>query len=143
MVSVRTTIIGVVVTTLIPGLLIAGPPPSTDAVGLSTEEIRTVFADVRDDAELQDGSGTLAVNYWYADGTFSNRWTNKSGSGEVAGTWWAEADKRCVLIASGLPSLEGSVRCSPIYRRGETYLSVEPDGSIHGVHRLSVIEPAR
>ncbi len=118
----------------------ANPDPLAKAVALSTDEIRTAFSNVRDDAEVQDSSGTRATNYWYADGTFTNAWRNASGSGEVAGRWWAEDGKRCVVITSGLPDREGVEQCSPVYRHSNTYLSIESDGSIHGVHRLSPIE---
>ena len=114
-----------------------GPPP--DAVALGTEEIRVAFADVKDEAEVQDASGTRAINYWYADGTFTNRWRNANASGEVTGRWWAENDKRCVEITCGLPEREGVTRCSPVYRLGDVYFSTDQDGSVHGAHRLAPI----
>jgi hypothetical protein len=49
---------------------------------LISEEIREVFADVRDDAKVQDKSGTEAVNYCYANGSFTSQWSNSSGSGK-------------------------------------------------------------
>ncbi len=118
----------------------ANPDPLAKAVALSTDEIRTAFSNVRDDAEVQDSSDTRATNYWYADGTFTNAWRNACGSGEVTGRWWAEDGKRCVVITGGLPDREGVEQCSPVYRHSNTYLSIESDGSIHGVHRLSPIE---
>ncbi len=117
-----------------------GAEPLEGAIALNTEEISQAFADVKDQAEVQDVSGTRAVNHWFANGTFTNSWSNATGSGEVVGRWWAEDNKRCVLITDGLPERGGVAECSPIYRHGDTYLSIESDGSIHGVHRLSPIE---
>ena len=110
------------------------------AVALTTTDIQKVFANVKDEAELQDTAGTHATNYWYSNGTFTNAWRNAKGSGEVAGRWWAEGGKRCVLITSGLPGREGVAQCSPVYRRGDHYLSIEPDGRIHGIHLLTPID---
>ena len=110
-----------------------------DARQLSTVEIREVFTDVRDAAEVRDSAGTRAVNYWYADGRFVNRWSNNGRSGEVTGQWRAYNNRRCVLILSGLPDRIGRETCAPVYQHGSTYLSINPDGSIHGVHTLSPI----
>ncbi len=110
-----------------------------DTVQLSTQQIREAFADVRDDAKVQDTAGTVAVNYWYANGAFTNQWSNSSGSGEVTGQWRAENNQRCILFESGLPTRIGEEVCAPVYRRGASYLSLNPDGSIHGIHTLSPI----
>lgn len=111
-----------------------------DAVRLSTEEIKRVFADVRDEAQVQDSAGTRAVNYWYADGRFINEWSSPDGSGRVTGRWRAKDGRRCVLIRSGLPDRIGKEICGPVYRRGQTYLSLNPDGSIHGMHTLAPLD---
>lgn len=108
-----------------------------EAVALTTEEILKHFSGVRDAAEVQDQAGTLAVNDWYKNGTFVVRWSNHSKSGEVTGKWWAENDKRCIEIDMGLPERKGVTSCSPVYRRGDLFLSMEPDGRIHGIHRLT------
>ena len=111
-----------------------------DAVRLSTEEIKQAFANVRDEAQVQDSAGTTAVNYWYADGRFVNEWSSQNDSGRVTGRWRAENDQRCILISSGLPDRIGKETCGPVYRRGQIYLSLNPDGSIHGKHRLSPMD---
>ena len=111
------------------------PPPG--ASQLSTQEIQCLFSDVRDDAMVQDSAGTTAINYWYGDGTFTNQWRNERGSGEVRGRWWADKDRRCIVITEGLPERIGVESCTPMYREGEQFFSVDPDGSIHGIHRLS------
>lgn len=127
------------------GLLLAGSgalSAPADAVALSTQEIRERFSNVRDDAEVQDEAGSRAVNDWYADGRFIVRWRNQSGSGEVTGEWWAENDMRCITIQTGLPEREGETACSPLYQRGDVLISIEPDGSIHAIHRLSPLPEA-
>ena len=115
--------------------------PVAAAEQLSTAAIIQAFNNVRDEAQVQDAAGTSAVNHWYADGRFSNRWRNTAGSGEVTGRWRAADDQRCVTILSGLPAREGKETCSPVYRRGDRYLSLNPDGSIHGIHTLTPLTP--
>jgi hypothetical protein len=119
------------------GSMTAADP--ADADRLSTEEIRQVFANVRDDANVQDSAGTTAVNYWYADGAFTNEWSNQSRAGKVQGRWRAQDDQRCITITVGLPDRIGQEKCSPVFRRGQQYISVNSDGSIHGIHALSPI----
>ena len=111
--------------------------PEETAIQLSNEEIFQAFADVRDDAEVQDVARTRAVNSWYADGRFISRWNNGVDSGEVTGTWRVKNDLRCVTIFAGLPQRLGQESCGAVYRRGSKYLSVNSDGSIHGIHTLS------
>jgi hypothetical protein len=126
--------------TAIAGLVILGPKAYAelqDSTRLTTEEIVRVFSGARDDAMVQDAAGTSAVNYWCADGTFINTWSNEQDSGRVIGRWRAVNDERCVVIVSGLPEYGAAERCGPILRDGEQYLSVNPDGSIHGVHTLA------
>ena len=112
---------------------------------MSTEEIQCLFSDVRDDALVQDSAGTTAVNYWRSDGSFVNHWRNERGSGEVRGRWWADNNRRCIVILEGLPERTGVESCTPLYRQEDRYFSVNPDGSVHGIHRLSPLaaEPAR
>ncbi|MCX2975114.1 hypothetical protein EYC87_16130 [Halieaceae bacterium IMCC8485] len=110
-------------------------PPG--ATRLSTEEIQRLFSGVRDDAEVQDLIRTRAVNEWLSDGSFVNRWSNAERSGEVRGRWWAEDDRRCIVITGGLPDREGIESCGPLYREQDLFYSVNQDGSVHGIHRLS------
>lgn len=110
---------------------------------LTSSEILETFANVRDEATLRDANGTLAVNHWYTDGTFTVEWSNGNSQGTVTGSWLAENNQRCVIIAEGLPDMEGQRRCSPIYRFKRGYFSVNPDGSIHAQHLLSPIETHR
>jgi protein-tyrosine phosphatase len=107
---------------------------------LTSREIIQTFANVRDEATLSDAHGTRAVNHWYADGTFTNEWSNEFAHGTVTGSWLSDNNLRCVIIAEGLPELKGDRRCSPIYRFKHHYFSVNPDGTIHARHLLSPIE---
>ena len=113
-----------------------GPIPD-GAVRMTSEDIKRLFSGVTDNAEVQDSRGTSAVNYWYADGSFVNRWSNEVASGEVRGTWSARNGERCIVITSGLPERIGIERCAPLYQQGSKIYSLNPDGSVHGVHRLS------
>jgi hypothetical protein len=111
-----------------------------NATRLSTLEIRQVFSDVRDAAQVQGSAGTTAQNLWFKDGRLINHWSNSKASGTVTGQWYAENDMRCVLIQAGLPEAQGKKRCGPIYRSGLNYFSIHADGSIHGIHKLSPME---
>ncbi|MCX2983146.1 hypothetical protein EYC98_19975 [Halieaceae bacterium IMCC14734] len=108
-------------------------------VQLSGQEILEAFANVRDDATVQDAAETRAVNYWYADGRFVNRWSNDKDSGSVIGSWRVKGDLRCITIISGLPDRLGQESCNPVFRRGNDYMSFNADGSVHGIHALSAL----
>lgn len=110
------------------------------AIRLSGEEIRQAFANVRDEAAVQDAAGTTALNYWYADGRFTNEWSSPTDSGSVQGSWRVLDGKRCVLISAGLTDRIGRESCAHVYRLGDEYFSINADGSIHGIHRLSPID---
>ncbi len=105
---------------------------------LAGDAITAAFADTVDTALVQDNAGTRALNYWFADGRLVNEWANAHGAGRVTGQWRVRGGQRCVVIESGLPEelLKGQAteRCSPVYRQGEYYLSVNADGSVHGIH---------
>ncbi|MCB1678063.1 MAG: hypothetical protein KDI16_05205 [Halioglobus sp.] len=88
---------------------------------------------------MQDSPGGRAVNHWFADGTFTSEWSNADRAGRVSGTWRVAADRRCVTIVTGLPGRANEETCSPIYRRGSRYISVNAQGGIHGIHTLSPI----
>lgn len=107
---------------------------------LTTEQIRQAFAGVRDDASVQDGDGGSAINYWYDNGQFIVHWQTSTQSGVVKGRWYAEDDQRCILIASGLPELEGNTRCGAIYRKDGLYYSVNKNGGVHAIHHLTRID---
>ena len=113
-----------------------------NSIRLSTAEIQQTFSNVRDTAQVQDSAATTATNLWYEDGRLINHWSNDSASGTVTGQWYTENGQRCVVIHSRIPEAIGEKRCGPVYRRGTDYISVNADGSIHGIHLLSPMEPA-
>ena len=114
--------------------------PEGQPIRLLGDDILKAFSNVRDDAEVQNIARTRAINYWYADGRFVSRWWHARGSGEVVGVWRVRDDLRCVTIISGLPNAERDERCSAISRLGDKFQSLNPDGSIHGLHTLSDID---
>jgi len=104
---------------------------------LSGDTIASAFADVVDEADVRDLENGRAKNHWYDDGRFTSDWSAGDMKGSVAGTWHVEEDQRCVVIESGLKGSEGKKTCSPIYACDAGLVSVNADGSIHGVHTLS------
>lgn len=111
---------------------------------LSTAEIIAAFSDVLDEGRVQDQRGIKAETRWYANGHFETRWWRVSDGVEnrvvntVLGQWIARNDQRCVLI-SAVPQRDWEC-ASLILRADGLYLSLNPDGSPHGLHRLSVLQ---
>ena len=104
---------------------------------LTGEEISTTFINVIDHAQVQDRAKTRATNLWLDNGKFTSKWSNQQSGGVVKGKRYVKEDQRCVIIKTGLPDLTGRPTCGPIYRQGDSYFSVNTDGSIHGIHHLS------
>jgi len=104
---------------------------------LSGAAIKALFADVVDTAIVKDVEDGRATNHWYNDGRFTSQWSSKGGGGTVTGTWYVEGDRRCVTVQSGLADKAGHKTCSPLYRCRDSIVSVNADGSIHGVHRVT------
>ncbi len=105
---------------------------------LETDEIIRVFANVLDKAEVLDAAGVHAETYWYASGHFQTRWWSLSQEGRVNGRWMAQDNKRCVLFSEPTKSDDGAWRCGKILRQSTgAYLSLNPDGSAHGLHQLA------
>ena len=104
---------------------------------LTGEEISKTFSNVIDHAQVQDRAKTRATNLWLDNGKFTSEWINHQSDGIVSGKWYVQEDQRCVIIKTGLPELTGRPTCGAIYRQGDRYLSVNTDGSIHGIHHLS------
>ena len=129
--------------------------PTPDLVGktrLTSTLITGLFSDVIDRGEVQNERGISAETYWHADGTFVSRWLteanptgdagDKSHEGavtqEVTGRWRAECDLRCVKFDSGT---QPDWSCAEVWRLDDgRILSVNPDGSAHGLHRLSPLK---
>jgi hypothetical protein len=104
---------------------------------LTGAEISKTFSNVIDHAQVQDKAKTRATNLWLDNGKFTSEWSNDQSDGIVSGKWYVQEDQRCVTIKTGLQDLTGRPRCGPIYRQGDSYFSVNTDGSIHGIHHLS------
>ena len=111
---------------------------------LSTAEIIAAFSNVLDEGRVQDQAGIAAETRWYADGYFETRWWRVSETVEnrvvntVLGQWTARNDQRCVMISA---ASQREWECASLILRADgLYLSLNPDGSPHGLHRLSALE---
>lgn len=125
--------------------------PTRDLVGktrLTSTEITRLFSDVIDRGEVQNERGISAETHWHADGTFVSRWwtqanpasdANDSGTvKKVTGRWRAEHDLRCVTFDSGT---QPDWSCAEVWLLDDgRILSLNPDGSAHGLHRLSPLK---
>ena len=129
--------------------------PTPDLVGkirLTSIEITRLFSDVIDRGEVQNDRGISAETHWHADGTFVSRWwtdVNPSGDAgdksdegavtqEVRGRWRAEHDLRCVTFDSGA---QPDWLCAEVWLLDDgRVLSLNPDRSAHGLHRLSPLK---
>ena len=112
---------------------------------LTTAQIIDTFSNVIDRGEVQDQRGISAETHWYADGRFVSRWWQPSESDpdpepqSVAGHWRAENDLRCVAFT---PLTDNAWSCAAVWRLEDgRYLSMNPDGSIHGLHVLRGFDP--
>jgi len=112
---------------------------------LTTTQITDTFSNVIDRGEVQDQRGISAETHWYADGRFVSRWWQPSESDSdpepqsVAGHWRAENDLRCVAFT---PLTDNAWSCAAVWRLEDgRYLSMNPDGSIHGLHVLRGFDP--
>jgi len=126
-----------------------------DLVGktrLTSTEITRLFSDVIDRGEVQSERGISAETHWHADGTFVSRWwteanpvsdardTSDKGAAtqEVTGRWRAERDLRCVTFDAGT---QPDWSCAEVWLLDDgRVLSLNPDGSAHGLHRLSPLK---
>ena len=119
---------------------------------LTSTQISGLFSDVIDRGEIQNERGISAETYWHADGTFVSRWwtaANPTGDAghksdedavarEVRDRWRAEHDLRCVTFDSGT---QPDWSCAEVWLLDEgRILSLNPDGSAHGLHRLSPLK---
>ena len=113
---------------------------------LATDQITEMFSNVIDRGEVQDGRGISAETHWFADGTFVSRWWTEvhdaSAEGavehEVTGRWRTERDLRCVTFGS---ETQPDWSCAEVWLLADgRVLSLNPDGSVHGLHRLSPLK---
>ena len=110
---------------------------------LTTGRITALFSNVIDRGEVQDGRGISAETYWYADGRFISRWwrgqrIDDAPKQQIRGHWRAERNLRCVTLSSAKPS---DWSCAEVWLLEDgRVLSLNPDGSAHGLHRLSPLK---
>lgn len=126
--------------------LTSGPVGKTRLTGT---EITRLFSDVLDRGEVQNQPGITAETHWHADGTFVSRWwtegnsaSDASGKGavkqKVTGRWRTEHGLRCVAFDSGT---KPDWSCAEVWLLDNgRVLSLNPDGSAHGLHRLSPLK---
>lgn len=129
--------------------LTSGPVSKTR---LTSTEITRLFSDVLDRGEVQNQRGISAETHWHADGTFVSRWwtegnpasdaSDESIKGavkqEVTGRWRTEHGLRCVAFDSGT---KPDWSCAEVWLLDDgRVLSLNPDGSAHGLHRLSPLK---
>ena len=121
--------------------LTSGPMGKTQ---LTTAQITDLFSDVIDRGEVQNQRGISAETHWHADGTFVSQWTREAnGDGDpikrqVRGRWRVESNLRCVTFSTGN---QPDWSCAEVWLLDDgRVLSLNPDGSIHGLHRLSPLK---
>lgn len=126
--------------------LTSGPLGKTRLTGT---EITRLFSDVLDRGEVQSQPGISAETHWHADGTFVSRWwtegnwpSDASDKGaakqEVTGRWRTEHGLRCVAFDLGT---KPDWSCAEVWLLDDgRVLSLNPDGSAHGLHRLSPLK---
>ena len=115
---------------------------------LTSTQITGLFSDVIDRGEVQSKRGISAETHWHADGTFVSRWWTEANPAsdplgtsdkgavtrEVMGRWRAENDLRCVTFDRGT---QPDWSCAEVWLLDDArILSLNPDGSAHGLHRL-------
>ena len=115
---------------------------------LTSTQITGLFSDVIDRGEVQSKRGISAETHWHADGTFVSRWwteanlvgdaRNTSDKGavtqKVTGRWRTDHDLRCVTSDSGT---QPGWSCAEVWLLDDgRILSLNPDGSAHGLHQL-------
>ena len=146
--GVTSTVIAMVLTTsTIPNTSIAHSEKYqeadfADAVQLSTTEILEAFSDTLDRGTVQSKRGISAETRWLSSGGFETRWWRETGEAPklnvVSGRWKAVNNERCVLF-QGAPA--GEWQCTPVFRRADgAIISLNGDGSVHGVHQIAPLE---
>ena len=113
-----------------------------EAVQLSTSEILETFSDTLDRGAVQSKRGISAETRWLSSGGFETRWWRETGEAPkinvVSGRWKAENNERCVLFQG---NSEGDWQCTPVFQRADgAIISLNGDGSVHGVHQIAPLE---
>ena len=113
-----------------------------EAIRLRTSEILETFSDTLDRGAVQNEKGIVAETRWLASGRFETRWWRETGEAPkinvVSGRWKAENNERCVSFEG---TSEGKWQCTPIFQSADgVIISLNGDGSVHGVHQITPIE---
>ncbi len=113
-----------------------------EAVQLSTFEILETFSDTLDHGVVQAEDSIYAETRWLSSGGFETRWWRETGEAPkinvVSGRWKAEDNERCVLFQG---NSEGEWQCTPVFQRADgAIISLNGDGSVHGVHQIAPLE---
>lgn len=104
-------------------------------VQLMAADIAEVFAGVKESYTAKDVPGLTAETEWAADGRFQASYVIGDNKGTTEGRWFIEGDSRCMKHDAPLPDGSDS-ECQTLYKTGDSYTSLNPDGSIHGVHKI-------
>jgi hypothetical protein len=111
---------------------------------LTTVQIAAFFSDVIDRGDVQDQRGIQAETHWYSDGRFVSRWWPQAPDNgdsvirQVTGRWKAENNRRCVTFG---PESQTNWSCAEVWLLDDgRILSLNPDGSPHGVHQISPLK---
>jgi hypothetical protein len=120
---------------------------SASVVGflLSTDQILKTFSDTLDRGVVQGGSGISAETRWYASGRFETRWWRREDGDDapekvnrVTGRWMAQNNQRCVVFDY---APDEPWQCASVFQSDEGRLvSLNPDGSVHGIHQIAPLE---
>ena len=113
-----------------------------EGVRLRTSEILETFSDTLDRGVVQNEKGISAETRWLSSGRFETRWWREAGEAPkinvVSGRWKAENNERCVLFEG---TSEGEWQCNPLYQHTDgSFVSLNDDGSVHGIHYLLPLE---
>jgi len=113
-------------------------PIPEGAEPLTNEEITETFSGVRESYRGKDIPGMKATGIFNANGKFEASWSVGSQSGVANGEWYSENGKRCLRDKN--PNGDTNLECVEFFRTGDSYTSVNEDGSIHGFHTLTPLE---
>lgn len=113
-----------------------------EPIRLSTSEILETFSDTLDRGAVQTDDGIAAETRWLSSGGFETRWWRETGEAPkinvVSGRWKAENNERCILFQG---NSEGEWQCTPVFQRADgAIISLNEDGSVHGVHQVAPLE---
>lgn len=106
------------------------------ATKLTPTEITQTFSGVRELYSGHDNPNVTAVGEWRSDGEFMATWKVGDDAGDTVGKWYVENGQRC--IAHDVPLPNGvDTECHTIFKSGDTFTSLNPDGTVHGTSTIS------